>query len=408
MVEFSLCVVVPVRNDSQYLKSVLTKINCQSLAPKSIIIIDSSTDDAVHELIKYFEGDVSIIYHRMNKAYPGKARNIGVKLASSDWIAFLDSKTLPEDDWLERYHHLIEAYHADAIFGVTMFNAKTYFQKILRSATYGNVGHITVPGTLVKRQVFIDSGGFMEHVRMGEDIEWRERLVNKGLKIYTPDYSIVSYNGLPDNFLSTLKKYVNSAYHTARLNILRNVKDAYLTLLLILSAIILPKWNHLISGWDTSPFFIPHVTKIYLIALIFLFLAYQLIHHLFFRDVSHTLFSQILQLIILIFVTLAVFNWNAVIAGWMENAVLYVPHITKMYVGGIILASILYRGIFLPAKRKVEPGFLFPFRWLQVGLLGLCLDLIKAPGYVVGAVVETIPTRRILRTPRPFKPKGLE
>jgi len=31
-----------------------------------------------------------------------------------------------------------------------------------------------------------------------------------------------------------------------------------------------------------------------------------------------------------------------------------------------------------------------------------------APEYVVGAVVETIPTRRILRTPRPFKPKGLE
>jgi hypothetical protein len=94
-------------------------------------------------------------------------------------------------------------------------------------------------------------------------------------------------------------------------------------------------------------------------------------------------------LLVLIFVTLAVFNWNAVIAGWMEDAVLYVPHITKMYVGGVILVSMLHRGFFLPLKRKVELGFLFPFRWIQIGMLGLSLDLIKAPGYVVGAVIAT-------------------
>ena len=70
----------------------------------------------------------------------------------------------------------------------------------------------------------------------------------------------------------------------------------------------------------------------------------------------------------------------------MEDAVLYVPHITKLYVGSLILVSVLYRGIILPLKRKVEPGFLFPFRWIQIGLLGLSLDLIKAPGYLVGAV----------------------
>ena len=390
MVDFSLCVVVPVRNDSKYLKSVLTKIDCQTLTPKSIIIIDSSTDDSVHDLIKDFEGDVSIIYHRKNKAYPGKARNIGVELASSDWVAFLDSKTLPEDDWLERYHHLIEAYHADAIFGVTMFNAETYFQKILRSATYGNVGHITVPGTLIKRDVFIDSGGFLEHVRMGEDIEWRKRLLMTSFNIHRPEEPVVTYTGLPGNFSSTVNKYLTSAYHTARLNILRNVKDAYLILLLILSAIILPKWNYLIGGWDTNPLFIPHVTKIYLIALVFLFLAYQLVHYLFFRNLSQMLFSRTLQFIVLIFITLAVFNWNAVIAGWMEEAVLYVPHITKMYVTGVILASIVYRGILLPLKRKVEPGFLFPFKWIQVSLLGLSLDLVKAPGYIAGAILSLI------------------
>jgi hypothetical protein len=167
------------------------------------------------------------------------------------------------------------------------------------------------------------------------------------------------------------------------------VKDAYLTLLLIFSAIILPKWNYLIGGWDTNPLFIPHVTKIYLIALVVLFLAYQLVHYLFFRNLSKMLFSRTLQLIVLIFITLAVFNWNAVIAGWMEDAVLYVPHITKMYVGGVILASILYRGILLPLKRKIGSGYLLPYRWIKVGMLGLSLDLVKAPWYAAGSVIGT-------------------
>ena len=37
-------------------------------------------------------------------------------------------------------------------------------------------------------------------------------------------------------------------------------------------------------------------------------------------------------LLILIFLTIAVVNWNAVIAGWVEDAVFYVPHITKIYI----------------------------------------------------------------------------
>ena len=393
-----VALLIPVRNDAKNLNEILLAINDQSYPPNEIVIVDSSTNKEVLGIVEKYENNIPVIYHHERKAYPGKARNIGVELAHGEWIAFLDSKTIPEEDWLERYQHLIQAYHADVIFGVTQFNAKSTFQKALQAATYGKIGHHTVPGTLIKKKVFTDSGGFLEHVRMGEDIEWRERLIKNGLNIHRSEETVVTYTGLPTNLSSTLKKYLISAYHTARLNILWNVKDAYLTLLLILSTIILPKWNHLIGGWDTNPLFIPHVTKIYLIALVFLFLAYQLVHYLFFRNVSQTLFSRTLQLVALIFITIAVFNWNAVIAGWMEDAVLYVPHITKMYLSGVILASILYRGILLPLNRKVGTAYLLPFRWIKVSLLGLSLDLVKAPGYVVGSVIGLIKRIGLVRT----------
>ena len=389
---------VPIRNELEHLKRILLSVGEQTILPKEIVIVDSSKNEEIKEFVEEHNNIIPIIYHYEKKAYPGKARNIGVEIARGDWIAFLDSKTIPNENWLERYQHLVQAYNALAVFGVTKFNAESPFQKTLRAATYGKIGHHTVPGTLIKKKVFIDSGGFLEHVRMGEDIEWRERLIKNAFNVHMPDEPVVTYHGLPATFVITLKKYVKSAYHTARLNILRNVKNAYLSLALILSAIILPKWNYIIGGWDTNPLFIPHVTKIYLIALVFLFLSYQLVHYLFFRNMSKTLFSRALQLIVLIFVTLAVFNWNAVIAGWMEDAVLYVPHITKMYVSGVILASILYRGILLPLKRKVETAYLLPFRWIKVSLLGLSLDMVKAPGYVVGSVIGLIKRIGLVRT----------
>lgn len=40
-------------------------------------------------------GTVDIIYHRLEvNGGPGKARNVGAKLAGSDWIAFQDSDDL--------------------------------------------------------------------------------------------------------------------------------------------------------------------------------------------------------------------------------------------------------------------------------------------------------------------------
>ena len=210
-IHFNISIIIPIRNHRIPLARVLSSINNQSLAPDEVVIVDSSTDNAVCELISNFESIFPILYHSEKNTYPGEARNIGVGLANCEWIAFLDSKTIPEDDWLVKYQHLIQAYRADVIFGVTRFDAASPFQKALRAATYGNIGHQTVPGTLIKKKVFIDSGGFLEHVRMGEDIEWRERLIKDGLNIHKPEEPVITYTGLPDNFSSTVKKYLTSA-----------------------------------------------------------------------------------------------------------------------------------------------------------------------------------------------------
>jgi glycosyltransferase involved in cell wall biosynthesis len=382
----TISVVIPALNDSEYLIKVIGALNSQTLLPKEIIIVDSSEDGRGTELVAKMAGQVPIIYKKVKKAYPGKARNIGVGMAKGELIAFLDCKTVPKKDWLERYITDIRSNNAQIVFGVTKYRSVTSFQRILMAATYGQVGLKTVPGTLIIKSIFLESGGFLENARMAEDIEWRERVASKGFRIHTPQKESVIYTGLPENLLIALKKYLTSSFHTARVDVLKNMKDAYLGLMLILVTLILPKWNFLIEGWKNNPLYIPHITKIYLIALIIVFLGYKITRFLFFKKAGISISGRILKVIIFIFISGFVYKWNGLITGWVEDAILYIPHITKIYLSGLILFSVIYRGIFTPLKRKISAGYLFPARWLIIGLLGLSLDIAKAPGYVFGAV----------------------
>ena len=46
----------------------------------------------------------------------------------------------------------------------------------------------------------------------------------------------------------------------------------------------------------------------------------------------------------------------------------------------------VYRGIYFPIKNNISLSFLFPMNWLLVGCVGLILDIVKAPGYLLGTI----------------------
>ena len=92
---FNISVVIPALNAEDYLPGLLEKIESQTLIPKEIIIVDSSLSKKTADIIEKWKGSIPIIYQRVDFAYPGHARNIGVELAKEEWIAFIDS----DDIW---------------------------------------------------------------------------------------------------------------------------------------------------------------------------------------------------------------------------------------------------------------------------------------------------------------------
>ena len=377
-----ISVIIPSNKYKNSLQKVLMAINNQTFTPKEIIIIDSSSNDEVSLMLKNFTSKIPILYHKVKKAFPGEARNIGVNYASYEWIAFLDSKTVPTKNWLKDSLSIIQNNKFEVVFGQTKFIGTNYNQKLIVASTFGEIGHETTPGTVISKNNFIKSKGFIEGVRTADDLEWRQRLRGLNYKCFTPDFVNLTYSEIPNKISEMIKRYFIYSLHTARVNIQKNMKELYFSIFLVFTMILIPKWNYYV-GWEKSYLYIPNITKIYFFCICLLLLINIILNKFIFK-IKRTLISNILQIIILLMSIYLIYSWNKVIANWVEEGIWYIPHITKIYVSVLISFSLIYRGLFLPIKRKVKLNFLIPFNWLFIGFFGLILDLTKAPGYIFG------------------------
>ena len=99
-----ISIIVPVYNSSKYLNRCLDSLINQTYKNLEIIIVDDgSTDDSLDIIKKY-----SIKYGKLIKFFTqknsgqGKARNVGLKNATGDLIAFVDSDDSIELDMYEK------------------------------------------------------------------------------------------------------------------------------------------------------------------------------------------------------------------------------------------------------------------------------------------------------------------
>ena len=96
MSQYKISVVVSTYNTGDYLNEFLDSIKSQSIGFENIEVIfvdDNSTDDYTLNLLKDFNesyDNVKVEFLDVNSGFPGKGRNMGLKLASSDYVIFAD------------------------------------------------------------------------------------------------------------------------------------------------------------------------------------------------------------------------------------------------------------------------------------------------------------------------------
>jgi len=378
-----ISVVLPTHNFLNSTKNVLDALSKQSLKPFEVIIIDSSPSDDIQTLVNRYDTDLNLIYTKVQKAYPGEARNIGVNKSNGRYIAFLDSKTIPKPDWISNAMQKINEENLDLEFGSTNYLATSKLQKILQGSIYGKKPVETTPGTIISADAMKQIGNFIEGVRASDDLEWRNRIKASNLKYSSPMTGVLSYSEISKDLWSETKRHFIYQFHSALTEVQINTKIFILAISLLLISLIIPHWNGIV-GWKDSIFYIPHITRgFFYIFSIFSIIILFSSKFLKFRTTLSKVIAATMAMLLLNFAT----QWNEVMANWADESFLYIPHITKFYIFGLIFIAFVYRGIISPIRGGFNILDLIPVNWFVYGVAGLILDLAKIPGYFFGAVV---------------------
>ncbi len=215
----SITVVIPTYNRAEWLPATVESVLQQTRPADEILIVDDGSRDDTETVCRAFPAPVR--YVRQANAGVSAARNRGVREARGEWIAFLDSDDLwepakievqtaahaaaPEAGWSITECVLVDGADrpvegmrglesAVPVFRDHGRSSRDWFAGSLREVTLesagerhtaftGDVfgmlfrGNLVLPSTaMVRRELFLRSGGFDETLRLAEDTEYFHRL----------------------------------------------------------------------------------------------------------------------------------------------------------------------------------------------------------------------------------------
>lgn len=175
----SFSVVIPVRDGERYLGEAVASALAQSLPPLEVVVVDDGSSDGTRAVAEGFGASVRLLSQA--NAGPSAARNRGVAQARGAWVAFLDHDDRWEPDYLRAAAAYLAAHPAAGLLctGVRILSedGRPTPHVILKGspgAAYttaglleGDLGTICTP--VVRRDLFVSSGGFEETLRGNED-----------------------------------------------------------------------------------------------------------------------------------------------------------------------------------------------------------------------------------------------
>jgi len=207
--KINVSLIVPYYNEEQTIKSTLKMIESQSYQPKEVILVNSSSTDNTSEIIDKFINDSSYskIYKNIasNSKTPSSSKNIGIKMAKYEYLAFMDCGLNFQDNWLKKQVERIRSNNFEIISGLCVLKGNSFIDTAIVSQTYGvGTKRACIPGSLIKKSVFNRIGLFLENSRAGYDRAWQKQVLILGVKKYMPEIPNVEYMGV--NYANSLLK----------------------------------------------------------------------------------------------------------------------------------------------------------------------------------------------------------
>ena len=174
-----LSVIVPVFNGEKCLSRALQHIADETPPQTEIIVVDDgSTDDSL-EIARAFGKSYPLlqVISQENRG-PAAARNVGIRAARADVLAFLDVDDLwPRESLALRLRHLQENPYLDLVLGQVQVN------RVLEGELTEPFVAFLIGAALYRKEVFDKVGFFDESLRFSEDTDWFLQTREKGIEL---------------------------------------------------------------------------------------------------------------------------------------------------------------------------------------------------------------------------------
>jgi glycosyltransferase involved in cell wall biosynthesis len=195
MTTSTIAAVIPLYNKEPYIARAIASVLAQTRPVDEIIVVDDASTDGSLERIEAFQDSRIRVLRRTDPRQRGlpATRNLGIRSATSRWIALLDADDRWHEDFIEENEKLIalasdrigflftgwESVWSDGVVTRDAYSARRDGQGFRRLdldsfvSAWLDLGACPVfpSGVVIRRETLLEAGLFQERCRRGEDKE---------------------------------------------------------------------------------------------------------------------------------------------------------------------------------------------------------------------------------------------
>ncbi len=213
--------VIPLYNKEPYVARAITSVLTQTRPVDEIIIVDDASTDGSTAQVTAFQDPRLRLLRRTDPKQRGlpAARNLGIRSATSRWIALLDADDRWHEDYIEEIDKLLsqatdrtgmlftgfENIWSDAVVTRDSYSESCKDQHFTHLSfdrfvsTWLRIGDCPVipSGVVLRRDMLFEAGLFQERCRRGEDKEMWLRLLSVADALASPRVCSSYYRAIP-------------------------------------------------------------------------------------------------------------------------------------------------------------------------------------------------------------------
>jgi len=173
-----ISVIIPTYNSAQFIAEALESVFVQTYKDYEVIVVDDGSTDNTKEVLKPYMSKIRYIYKENGGA--ASARNVGIKNARGEYIAFLDSDDLWLPEKLEKQvkyfeeHLQVDMVFADCVrFGEEVLNTRNGTRQLVSDDMFVNIWwyNIVPTSTVIVRKSCFEKVGLFDEAREIETAE---------------------------------------------------------------------------------------------------------------------------------------------------------------------------------------------------------------------------------------------